>query len=254
MAMENDLNMISADTKSQDADGSCYDWKILVVDDEKDVHEVTRLAFEDITFEGKTLKLLSAYSESQARQLLKKHDDVALVLLDVVMETDDAGLDLVRHIREELGNSAVQIILRTGYPGHAPERKIIRDYDISDYWEKTDLTAEKLYTLVVSGLRSHKNYMTLQTYSQKLKNEIRQREKAEKEKDKLIGELQQALAKIKTLSGLLPICTICKKIRDDKGVWNQFESYLYRHTEADFSHSVCPQCAKTHYPDYDIYE
>lgn len=230
-----------------------YEWKILVVDDEHDVYEVTQLVFESITFEEKPVKLMGAYSASQARGMLKDHDDIALVLLDVVMETDHAGLDLVRYIREELGNSAVQIILRTGYPGQAPERKVIRDYDISDYWEKTELTADKLYTLVVSGLRCYKNYMTLQTYSQKLKNEIGQRKKAEADKDQLIGELRQALAKIKTLSGLLPICTICKKIRDDKGVWNQFESYLYRHTEADFSHSICPQCAKSHYPDYDIY-
>jgi len=231
-----------------------YEWKILIVDDENDVHEVTHLAFEDITFEEKSIKLLSAYSAAEAKQMLKGNDDVALVLLDVVMETDDAGLGLVKHIREELGNSSIQIILRTGYPGRAPERKIIQEYDICDYWEKTDLTADKLYTLIVSGLRCHKNFITIENYTKRLKVEISERKKIEKEKTKLIENLKQALNRVKTLSGLLPICMHCKKIRDDKGKWNQFESYIYKHSEADFSHSICPECANEQYPDYDIYE
>ena len=68
-------------------------------------------------------------------------------------------------------------------------------------------------------------------------------------------ELQAALAKIKTLSGFLPICASCKKIRDDKGYWNQIEAYISDHSEAEFSHSVCPECAKKLYPDFydDLY-
>ena len=80
--------------------------------------------------------------------------------------------------------------------------------------------------------------------------EISQRKRAEKERDKMIFNLQEALAKVKTLSGLLPICASCKKIRDDKGYWNQIESYISDHSEADFSHGICPQCAKKLYPDY----
>jgi len=231
-----------------------YNWKILVVDDEKDVHEVTRLAFESISFEGKSLKLLSAYSASQAKQILKNEVDVAMVLLDVVMETDSAGLDLIKYIREELGNSAIRIILRTGHPGKAPERRVIREYDINDYWQKTDITADRLYTLIVSGLRSHKNYIALSDYSTRLEKEIALRKEKEKENKKLIAELKLALANVKTLSGFLPICTHCKKIRDDKGKWNQLETYIYNHSDANFSHSICPNCAKQHYPDYDIYE
>nr|WP_319493732.1 response regulator [uncultured Desulfobacter sp.] len=232
-----------------------YDrWKILVVDDEEDVHEVTQLACDGILFEDKPIQLLNAYRAEQARQMLKTHDDVALILMDVVMETDDAGLVLVRYIRQELGNLGVQIILRTGYPGKAPERQVVRDYGISDYWEKTDLTADKLHTLVISGLRAHQKYITLLAYLKQLKEEISRREKIEREKDRLIEELKEAAAKIKRLTGLLPVCSHCKKIRDNDGKWNQLESYIYKHTEADVSNSVCPECAKKYYPDYDIYE
>ncbi len=234
--------------------GLQYDWKILVVDDEQDVHKVTRLAFENISFEGKPLNLLSAYSASQAKQMLKDNTDVAMILLDVVMETESAGLDLVKYIREELENSAIRIILRTGYPGQAPERRVIQEYDINDYWEKTDITADKLLTLIVSGLRSHKNHMALEEYSLLLEKEIAKRKKTEKEKENLIVELKQAMANVKRLSGFLPICSHCKQIRDNGGVWHTIETYIYDHSEADFSHSICPDCAKEHYPDYDIFD
>jgi hypothetical protein len=85
---------------------------------------------------------------------------------------------------------------------------------------------------------------------QDLKKEVDIRRQAEKEKDRLILNLQKALGEIKILSGLLPICANCKKIRDDKGYWNQIESYIRNHSEADFSHSICPDCAKELYRDY----
>ncbi len=92
------------------------------------------------------------------------------------------------------------------------------------------------------------NYM-IQKVHQDLKREVDIRWQAEQEKDRLILDLQKALAEIKTLGGLLPICAYCKKIRDDKGYWNQIESYIKEHSEADFSHSICPDCAKKLYPD-----
>jgi len=82
-----------------------------------------------------------------------------------------------------------------------------------------------------------------------LNKEITERKRAEEEREKLIGELQDALAQIKKLSGLLPICASCKKIRDDKGYWNQIESYIRDHSEAEFSHGICPDCMKKLYPD-----
>jgi PAS domain S-box-containing protein len=80
--------------------------------------------------------------------------------------------------------------------------------------------------------------------------DITERKRAEEEREQLIIELRDALSKIKTLSGMLPICVSCKKIRDDKGYWNQIESYIKHHSEAEFSHSICPECAKTLYPEH----
>lgn len=94
-------------------------WKILIVDDELDVHKVTRLVLSGFEFGGRTLELYSAYSAAEARELLGAHPDMAVILLDVVMEDDDAGLKLVRHIRKEQHNNAVRIILRTGQPEQA---------------------------------------------------------------------------------------------------------------------------------------
>ena len=94
----------------------------------------------------------------------------------------------------------------------------------------------------------------LATANKQLKLQIEERKKAQEEKEKLIVELKNALKKVKTLGGLLPICASCKKIRDDKGYWNQLEDYIHKHSEAEFSHSVCPDCAKKLYPDLDIYD
>jgi len=84
---------------------------------------------------------------------------------------------------------------------------------------------------------------------EKLREEDVRRRQVQEEREKLIGELQDALAKVKTLSGFIPICASCKKIRDDKGYWNQIEAYLSAHSEVEFSHSVCPDCARKLYPE-----
>jgi hypothetical protein len=80
--------------------------------------------------------------------------------------------------------------------------------------------------------------------------DITSRRNVEKEREKLIVQLRDALAKVKQLSGFLPICASCKKIRDDKGYWNQIETYIRDHSEAEFSHSFCPDCARKLYPDH----
>jgi response regulator RpfG family c-di-GMP phosphodiesterase len=128
---------------------------LLVVDDEPGVHGITDAALGKVTYYGRPLQLLHAHSAEEAREVLLSIPDVAVILLDVVMETDDAGLRLVEWIREEWGNQVVRIILRTGQPGQAPERQVIVDYHINDYKDKTELTADKLYTAVVTAIRSH---------------------------------------------------------------------------------------------------
>jgi signal transduction histidine kinase/CheY-like chemotaxis protein len=130
-------------------------WKIAVIDDEPAVHEGTRFALSDYRLNGQGLEILSAYSAAEGRELMRRHPDIAVVLLDVIMETDTAGLELVQFIRDELKNETVRIILRTGQPGQAPERRVIVDYDINDYKAKTELTADKLFTALTAALRSH---------------------------------------------------------------------------------------------------
>lgn len=136
-------------------------WKILIVDDEPEVHAVTKLALSDFSFLGRGLEFHSAYSGEEARELATLHPDAAIVLLDVVMESDDAGLHVARFIREELGNRFTRIILRTGQPGQAPERTVIVNYDINDYKSKTELTAQKLFTAVMSSLRSYRDIISI---------------------------------------------------------------------------------------------
>lgn len=130
-------------------------WKIIVIDDDRAVHSGTRFALYDYVLNGQGLELISAYSAAEGREVMAAHPDAAVVLLDVVMESEGAGLELVDHIRTALKNETVRIILRTGQPGQAPERNVIVDYDINDYKAKTELTADKLFTALTSAIRSY---------------------------------------------------------------------------------------------------
>ena len=130
-------------------------WKVLIVDDDRDVAAMTILVLRDVEVEGRPLNLLSAYSAAEAKEILSEHPDIGLALIDVVMETPNAGLDLIRHIRQDMGNKLIRLVVRTGQPGHAPEQSVIIDYDISDYKEKTELSAQKLFSLAYAGLRSY---------------------------------------------------------------------------------------------------
>ncbi|MEG4496461.1 ATP-binding protein [Microcoleus sp. F10-C6] len=148
-------------------------WKILIVDDEAQVHTATDIALRKFVYENKYLKFFSAYSAKEAKHLIQEHPDVAIILLDVIMETDDAGLEFVKYVREVLGNQLVRIILRTGQPGQVPEKSVIINYDINDYKTKTELTTSKLYTTVLTALRSF-------CLGHKLQSEIERREQVEK--------------------------------------------------------------------------
>jgi len=136
-------------------------FKLLIVDDEKEVHAMTRLVLNDYQYQGKGLEFISAFSGKEARQILLKHPDIACCLLDVVMETKEAGLEVARFIREETANDKIRIILRTGQPGKAPEKEIILCYDINDYKEKTELTSQKLFTTITTALRSYLHLVEL---------------------------------------------------------------------------------------------
>jgi signal transduction histidine kinase/CheY-like chemotaxis protein len=155
MAEQDDVLHLIDDTETAREDSSARKWKIAVIDDDAAVHEGTRFALSDYSLNGATLEILSAYSAAEGRKLMREHPDIAAVLLDVIMETDVAGLELVEYIRNEIKNETVRIILRTGQPGQAPERRVIVQYDINDYKAKTELTADKLFTSLTAALRSY---------------------------------------------------------------------------------------------------
>jgi response regulator RpfG family c-di-GMP phosphodiesterase len=158
---------------SQEPTGDLTPWKILIVDDEPEVHQVTRLVLGNFRFADRPLQLLSAYSSSEAESALREHADTAVILLDVVMETEQAGLALVKTIRERLDNQFVRIVLRTGQPGQAPEHEVVAAYDINDYKEKTELTAQKLSTTLYSALRAYRDMRTIEASRRGLEIVIR---------------------------------------------------------------------------------
>lgn len=137
------------------------EWNVLLVDDEPDVLTVTKLALRDMRVYDLPLKIHTAASKAEAIELLNGKlsvsgmpgATVSVALIDVVMETDHAGLDLCKQIRGEMKNWSSQLYIRTGQPGIAPERKVIDEYDISGYISKVDATEQKLYTLIKSGVR-----------------------------------------------------------------------------------------------------
>lgn len=129
-------------------------WRLLVVDDEPDVHRATTFALTGVKILGRPLQFLHAYSAAEAESLLRSERDVAVVLLDVVMEREDAGLALIKTIRQDLRLTELRIILRTGQPGYAPEIETIHDFDINDYKTKSELTRTKLYATVTAALRA----------------------------------------------------------------------------------------------------
>jgi diguanylate cyclase len=148
---------LDSDVKSQES------WNMIIIDDEPAVHQATQLALRNFTFENKSLSFFSAYSELEAQELLTKiHQDTALILLDVVMETDDAGLKLVHYVRENLKNRKLRIILRTGHPGEAPEESVLLNYDINDYKLKVELTRRKLRVTAIAALRSYRDIITIE--------------------------------------------------------------------------------------------
>jgi diguanylate cyclase (GGDEF)-like protein len=144
-------------------------WKVIIVDDEPSVHRATQLALQNFRFEGKPLSFYSAYSAEEAKQLIAiDHPDTTFILLDVVMETNDAGLRVVHYIREELKNQNVRIVLRTGHPGEAPEESVIVNYDINDYKLKVELTRQRMITTAIAALRSYRDIITIEKQKQEL--------------------------------------------------------------------------------------
>jgi response regulator RpfG family c-di-GMP phosphodiesterase len=163
----------------EDGDGSSSDggdapsaYKVLVVDDDEEIHTVTKLILRDFEFYEHPLELIHAHSAEEAQEVLYQHHDIAMILLDVVMESENAGLNLVKWIRDELENLRVRIVLRTGQPGQAPEDSVVKDYDINDYKSKTELTSQKIHTLMYANLRAYRDIVALERSKKGLKQVI----------------------------------------------------------------------------------
>lgn len=137
-------------------------WLVLVVDDDDDVHRATELAMQGLRVEGQAMQFLHARSAAEAMEVLRREPELAVVLLDVVMESEDSGLRLVHFIRESLNRRAIRIVLRTGQPGYAPEIETVQAYDINDYRTKSELTRTRLYTVLTAAIRSYKQFCALQ--------------------------------------------------------------------------------------------
>ncbi|CAO3358694.1 diguanylate cyclase [Azospirillum melinis] len=176
-------------------------WPVLVVDDDEQVHAMTRVLLNDFEFEGRRFAIVSAFSAAEARTILAERPDLPVVLLDVVMETQDAGLRLVHHIRRDLGNRHIRIILRTGQPGQAPERDAVVAYDINDYKSKAELTAQKLFTSLVSAVRGWRDLVTIETLNQSLEHRVAERT-AQLERQTALAEEQRRF--IENLVELMP--------------------------------------------------
>tara|TARA_R110001583_G_scaffold90581_5_gene232509 strand:+ start:1309 stop:2940 length:1632 start_codon:yes stop_codon:yes gene_type:complete len=143
---------------------------VLVVDDDETVIQVTRLVLSRFRFDGHALELICAYSGAEAIEILSQRDDIAIVLLDVVMESDNSGFEVVSYIRNQLHNHITRILLRTGQPGLAPERQVIQDYDINDYIAKTEATTDRLNLSMINALRSYRDILRAEYFAKRVIN------------------------------------------------------------------------------------
>ena len=206
-------------------------WKIMIVDDEKTVHQATQLVLQDFTFEDKSVNLISAYSGKEAIELIQQHPDTAFILLDVVMESNDAGLKVVKYIREELKNKLVRIILRTGQPGEAPEESVIINYDINDYKLKVELNRHRLITTTLTALRAYRDVINLEQRTCQLTETLEQLQKTQ------IQLLQSE--KMATLGNL--VAGVAHEVNNPIGFLNGSISNVEEYIQDLFEHINCYQ-------------
>jgi serine phosphatase RsbU (regulator of sigma subunit) len=188
-------------------------WKILIVDDEKDIHTVIKLAMDEFSYLQKNVVFLDAYSGQEAIEIINQNPDIALVLLDVVMESDDAGLRLVEFIRKEIKNDNIQIVLWTGQPGKAPKKDVVMAYEINDYKTKTELNDDNIFTTVFASLRAFDTIMSLDNFRKTLEDKVVERtNEVVKQKKRITDSIQYALHIQKAL---LPSEESIKRLTDE---------------------------------------
>lgn len=148
-------------------------YKILIADDDPEIHVVTKMMLRNFLFEERGMECLHAYNKKETLAILSKHRDIAVLFLDVVMDETHSGLDVIVYLREELKNNLTRIVLRTGQPGEAPEESVIRNYDINDYRLKTEMTVKRLHTTLYSALRSYRDLLRLENHAKGLERIVK---------------------------------------------------------------------------------
>jgi signal transduction histidine kinase len=221
-----DADFFAVDVDAVDSDASPVGspWKVLLVDDEEDVHAVLHLALDDALVEGRRLLLLDALSASEARLVIAAHPDIALILLDVVMESDQAGLELVRHVRDELANRHTQIVLVTGEPGYAPQREVISGYEIDGYRLKSELTANRIFVQVYSAIRTYRLLSEQASLQQNLEQKVQDLNRSNAELEQfsyaISHDLRQPLRMIASYLQLLDNSLADQLDRDQREYFN----------------------------------
>ncbi len=233
----NDDALIFMDEQSAELHGvqlSKPSWRIMIIDDDPDVHSATMFALGNLEIQNRSLTFLHAYSAQEARDILAREPDIAVILLDVVMEQEDAGLNLVNFVRKNLGLIDVRIILRTGQPGYAPEIDAIRDYDINDYKTKSELTRTKLYTTVTSAIRSYEQICSITANQRGLEYIVNASSELMSQKG-LQNFSHGVLQQVSALLGRKMEGFVCNKLEDNHGAAD-LSDLLIIATSADFAH------------------
>lgn len=210
---DDDLVFIEEERHPQDLSIEDPRWRILIADDDHDVHEATEFALSGIEILGRKLELIHAFSGKEAIALLEREQDVAVILLDVVMESDDAGLKTVEAIRQELMLLNIRIILRTGQPGQAPEADTIARYDINDYKTKSELTHARLFTTLTSAIRSYSQLKCLDASRQGLEKIVSASNQFIAEKG-LNAFADGVITQLASLIGIAPEGLVCASSSD----------------------------------------
>ena len=214
-AADDDFLFLAEDETNSEAETqSSGEWHLLIVDDDEEIHTVTKLALSDLLVLDRKLVFHHAFSGKEALKFLAQNPYIAVILLDVVMESDDAGLKVVQQIRDELKMDEVRIVLRTGQPGYAPEESVIKEYDINDYKTKTELTRNKLVTTIISSIRSYQQIKTINQNRRGLQKIIKAGANL-LEQHSLHEFSEGVVTQISSLIGLHAEGVLCAQIEDD---------------------------------------
>ena len=176
--MSKKITIKPASKKEPAAPAAEKPWKVLIVDDDAGVIMITEHILKAFTYSGRPVVTYSAQSFGEATVLYDQHPDAAVALIDVIMDTADAGLRLVKHIREECGNDKIQLVLRSGQPGHLDQRDILLSYSINDYLNKGTVTSQDLQNGLIRYLRNFETLQKIDNQSARAANMSSRREQA----------------------------------------------------------------------------